>query len=235
MVVGRFDHLHHWVPSLENAVAAYTQAGFPIVLGGVHPGRGTHNAQWETAPHFVELMAVHDAVEAAQGWRGAWPQIANILSRGGGAGRFAVEVDDLTPVVARLHSLGVPVRDPIIGSIKHPDGSVGTWSLAPLLDAPPWAPFFTNYGDTKEARARGRHRAASRWRISTLTIATPKPLESASWLARVVDGEVAGDRVDVGGVAFAFTRGEADRITHVGLNGPGVPAVSIHGLVFTSA
>ena len=40
----QFDHLMHWVPSLDAAVADYQALGFTVQPGGQHPGSGTHNA-----------------------------------------------------------------------------------------------------------------------------------------------------------------------------------------------
>ncbi len=176
----RFDHLQHWVPDLNEAIAAYRRLGFPIEIGGRHPGRGTHNAQWESRPHFIELIAVRDRDEAMRGWGPSWPQINGLLEVGGGAGRFAVEVEDLAPIVARLRADGFTDRDPLVGTIALPDGTTVSWSLAPMTGAPAWAPFFTNYGDTPEERQRGRERAASPWQVKSLRIETADVASAAA-------------------------------------------------------
>jgi hypothetical protein len=232
--VGHFDHLQHWVPDLAAGVAAYNQLGFPITPGGRHPGRGTHNAQWESRPHFIELIAVVDRREATQGWGPAWPQIEKLLETGGGASRFGVEVDDLPPVVARLRRAGVAVRDPLIGTVAHPDGTTGSWSLAPLTGAPPWAPFFTNYGSTPVERLRGRERAPSPWRITALQIETTEPLVSSRWMAQVLNARAdvreGAPMVRFGDVTFAFVAGGRERIVEIVLDGPDPPTGEIHGL-----
>lgn len=237
--VGRFDHLQHWVPDLDDAVGAYEQLGFAITSGGRHPGRGTHNAQWESRPHFIELIAVHDRDEASRGWGPAWPHIDRLLVGGGGANRFAVEVDDLAPVVAGLREAGFGVRDPMVGTIALPDGAIGSWSLASLIAAPPWAPFFTNYGATPTERQRGRERVSSPWRINTLRIETPELAGSAEWMARVLNGRVElrdGElRVPFGDVTFAFTTGPADRIVEIELDGQEPPIGEIHRLRYRAS
>ena len=40
----RIDHVMMCVPDLQRGIDAYTRIGFNIHPGGVHPGRGTHNA-----------------------------------------------------------------------------------------------------------------------------------------------------------------------------------------------
>ncbi len=40
----RIDHVMICVANLEQGIEAYTRLGFNIYPGGVHTGRGTHNA-----------------------------------------------------------------------------------------------------------------------------------------------------------------------------------------------
>src|SRR5262245_45239209 len=40
----RIDHVMICVPDLRQGIETYSKLGFNVYSGGVHPGRGTHNA-----------------------------------------------------------------------------------------------------------------------------------------------------------------------------------------------
>ena len=54
----QFDHLVHWVPSLDAAVRDYRALGFTVQPGGQHRGSGTYNAVWRLDTRYIELIAV---------------------------------------------------------------------------------------------------------------------------------------------------------------------------------
>ena len=114
----RFDHLMHWVPDLDQAIKAYRDLGFPVQRGGQHPGLGTHNAVWRSPPAYLELLGVRDRSEAAAAIGAHWPRLEALLASGGGAGRFAVHVENVQAVVDMLRSEGIDVSDPRPGSAK---------------------------------------------------------------------------------------------------------------------
>ena len=179
-----FDHLMHWVPDLEAAIAAYGELGFTLAPQiGQHPGRGTHNTAWRTGAAYIELIGVRDQAEAEHARGPDWPPIDALLRAGGGAGAFAVLVADVTATVARLREQGLPVTDPRPGSVTRADGTVGEWSLAVLREGPPWRPFFINYGMDPAAWAE-RWRALGfprdPWLLDHLVIETPDPDGSAA-------------------------------------------------------
>ena len=60
--VVQFDHLVHWVPSLDAAVQGYRALGFTVQSGGRHSGSGTHNAAWRLDTRYIELIAVCDVL-----------------------------------------------------------------------------------------------------------------------------------------------------------------------------
>ena len=105
----RFDHLMHWVPDLDQAIKAYGDLGFPVQRGGQHPGLGTHNAVWRSPPAYLELIGVRDRSEAAAAMGAHWPRLEALLASGGGAGRFAVHVENVQAVVDMLQSEGIDV------------------------------------------------------------------------------------------------------------------------------
>ena len=49
----RIDHVMICVPDLAQGIDAYTRVGFNIDLGGVHTGRGTHNAIAFTGEEYL--------------------------------------------------------------------------------------------------------------------------------------------------------------------------------------
>ena len=109
----RFDHLMHWVPDLEAAIARCTELGFPPQRGG-RIGDHLHNGVWVGREmEYVELISVVDL----EAWRHGSARPARRLPRGrmlagGGALQFAFEVDDLAAVVADVRRRGVVCATP---------------------------------------------------------------------------------------------------------------------------
>jgi catechol 2,3-dioxygenase-like lactoylglutathione lyase family enzyme len=234
----QFDHVVHWVPSLDAAVRDYQALGFTVQPGGQHPGSGTYNAAWRLDTRYIELIAVCDEPVARAGIGPGWPEIEATLRAGGGALAFGVLVDDVTATVADLRSRGIRVDDPQAGSIRRTDGSTGVWHYAALQDRPGWAPFFINYGlpiDQWTARSRDQGFPKDPWALHGVTVQVPDPAASASWLGNVFALDVArigqdAAEVRLPGCAITFACGPADRITAVVLTGPGAPQGSVAGL-----
>ena len=66
----RVDHLMICVPDLERGTEQYRRMGFNIQPGGVHPGRGTHNAIAFNEEEYLELLAIRDPAEERAAERG---------------------------------------------------------------------------------------------------------------------------------------------------------------------
>jgi hypothetical protein len=98
----RIDHVIYATTDLA-AAAARAEAGLGVaaVPGGRHDGIGTHNMIVPLGGGYVELLAVVDADEAAGSSLGAAIQ-ARIATHGDGLFAWAVAVDDVAPVAARL-------------------------------------------------------------------------------------------------------------------------------------
>ncbi len=56
----RIDHVVIGVPDLDIGIETYTRLGFNVYPGGVHPGRGTHNAISLNEDDYLELLSVRD-------------------------------------------------------------------------------------------------------------------------------------------------------------------------------
>lgn len=131
----RIDHVMICVSSLAEGIDAYTRLGFNVYPGGVHPGKGTHNAIAFHGEDYLELMSISDKDEylsarAAAG--GTGPSLVDFLSRGGGFRYAVVQSDDLAADVAAMRQRGVDVGDPTGGARRTPAGQDLRWKMAAL-------------------------------------------------------------------------------------------------------
>src|SRR5436190_11987229 len=120
----RIDHVMICVPDLARGIEQYSRMGFNIQPGGVHPGKGTHNAIALNDEDYIELLAVRDAAEyAASGKPGTWNTgLTDFIAAGGGIRYLALQSDDLTAEVAAMRSRGIEVSDAIDGSRRTATG-----------------------------------------------------------------------------------------------------------------
>jgi len=125
------DHVMICVPDLEEGMAAYTRMGFNVHPGGVHPGRGTHNAIAFFERDYLEVLGLRDRAEyvAAAGPGGG---LLEFLERGGGLRYIAVQSDDLDADVAAMRRRGVDVTDPSEGGRRTPGGVELRWKASRL-------------------------------------------------------------------------------------------------------
>jgi catechol 2,3-dioxygenase-like lactoylglutathione lyase family enzyme len=234
----RFDHLMHWVPDLEAAVARCTELGFPPQRGG-RIGDHMHNAMWLCRElEYIELISVVDLEDWRHGPRGpfAASREAAILA-GGGALQFAFEVDDLEAVVADVRRRDIAIRDPAAGSIRYQSGDTAGWETAWVDEGPGWRPFFIRYPrryDERLASRRLQQPPPPDWSFRAVVLETPDPPAAAAWLARLlgvrstlVDGNL---EVAAVGCAVRFTHGPADRITRIVLDGTQGPVGDVFGV-----
>jgi catechol 2,3-dioxygenase-like lactoylglutathione lyase family enzyme len=229
----RFDHLMHWVPDLDRAIAEYAALGFSIERGGQHPGGGTHNAIWRCPPAYLELIGVRDETEAIAAMGTYWPALNALLASGGGAGRFGVHVESVEADIVRLRNEGISVTDARPGSAKLDNGISVTWVSAGVVDGPPWAPFFIKYGTSMPERTdHVRATKIPRWVVDRLVVETRDPQVSAEWLARVLGTtrQPGTATVVLEGANVEFRQGESGRVTNVLLRGNNPPSGAIAGL-----
>ena len=127
------------VPDLQAGIDAYTRLGFNVHPGGVHPGRGTHNAIAFHQHDYLELLGLRDRAEylAAAGAAGSGGGLLEFLARGGGMRYVALESDDLAADVAAMRRRGVEVSDPTDGRRRTVSGQELRWMSARLGDALP--------------------------------------------------------------------------------------------------
>ena len=123
------DHLVLAASSLDvGCRAVETLTGVAPVLGGVHPGAGTHNALLSLGPPtYLEVIAR----DPAQADAPPSPLVPEDLGDEPRLVAFAVGCDDIDAAVAALRAAGVTDAGDPYGMARHrPDGSVLSWRVA---------------------------------------------------------------------------------------------------------
>jgi catechol 2,3-dioxygenase-like lactoylglutathione lyase family enzyme len=131
----RIDHVMICVPDLAQAIEQYTKLGFNMHPGGIHPGRGTHNAIAFNQDDYVELLAIRDQAEyqAAAARAGRTDSgLADFIAAGGGIRFIIVQSDDLAADVSAMRARGVDVGDPQDGGRRTSAGLELRWKAAVL-------------------------------------------------------------------------------------------------------
>jgi catechol 2,3-dioxygenase-like lactoylglutathione lyase family enzyme len=160
-VLTGIDHLMICVRDLEEGRAAYARMGFNVHPGGVHPGRGTHNAIAFFERDYLEVMGVRDRAEYVAA-AGAGGGLLEFLERGGGLRYIAVQSDDLDADVAAMRRRGVEVTDPGEGGRRTPGGVELRWKSSRLGAADELPIFFIQHltplaERRKQAPGAGEH------------------------------------------------------------------------------
>ena len=130
MIIG-IDHITISVADLDEGGACYRRLGFNVQPGGVHAGRGTHNALARNSADYLELLAIRDEAEyrAVSRSGGAF---ARFIADGGGIYAIALASDDLVADVAAMRARGAAISDPVDGARTTPEGSELRWRFAAL-------------------------------------------------------------------------------------------------------
>jgi len=126
-VLTTIDHVMIGVPDLARGIDTYTRLGFSIHPGGVHPGKGTHNAIAFFQEDYLELVSVWDREQHL-----ASANLVAFLALGGGLGYVVIQSDDLDADVAAMRTRGVDVGDPEEGGRRTPGGLELRWKVATL-------------------------------------------------------------------------------------------------------
>ena len=130
MITG-IDHITIGVADLDEGSARYRRLGFNVQPGGVHAGRGTHNAiAWNNAD-YLELLAIRDEDEysAVSSSGGAF---ARFIKAGGGIYAIALASNDLAADVAAMRARGATISDPVDGARTTPEGRTLRWRFSAL-------------------------------------------------------------------------------------------------------
>lgn len=185
----RIDHVMICVDDLPHAIEAYTRMGFNIYPGGVHAGKGTHNAIAFHREDYLELLAVRDraAYVAASGPGGG---LLEFLARGGGLRYIAVQSDELVADVAAMRRRGVDVSEPAEGERRTPGGQELRWKVARLGPDNPLPLLFVQHLTPLHARLRQVPRAGDHPNgvlgLERAYIAVPDVVSAAQLYSRVL-------------------------------------------------
>jgi len=124
------DHLIIGCRNLAEGIALVEkQTGVRATFGGVHPGRGTHNALLGLGERrYLEILAP-DPEQKSQTWFAE----LNALSEPRLVG-WAAHASDIDAFAHRLHEAGIACTGPTEGSRTRPDGQVLRWRTVNLED-----------------------------------------------------------------------------------------------------
>jgi catechol 2,3-dioxygenase-like lactoylglutathione lyase family enzyme len=152
----RIDHLMICDPDLAQATDSYRRLGFNVQPGGVHPGKGTHNAIALNDEDYLELLAIRDPAEdsAAEAQAGRFRRERAAFIAAGGGIRYAVlQSDDLEADVRAMRGRGVDVSD-IVDGRRRQGGQEFRWKSALLGPENPLPLFFIQHLTPMEERRR---------------------------------------------------------------------------------
>lgn len=138
--IAQLDHLVVGVADLMRAVTEFEeQTGVKAVMGGEHPGIGTHNALVSLGDGaYLELIAVKPGADA--------PQYASLRSLTQPTPMmWAVTYFDLAAITAVLAKGGFKPTTTQPGSRKTPAGSLLEWEVFGLEGSFAGAPFFIRW------------------------------------------------------------------------------------------
>lgn len=148
------------VRDLDKGIDAYTRIGFNVHAGGIHTGKGTHNAIAFNEDDYLELMSIRDRSEYLSSSPAGG--LVEFLERGGGLRYVAVQSDDLAADVAAMRARGIDVSDTIDAGRRTPAGQELRWKAATLGPRNPLPIFFIQHLTSLQERRRqvpgaGRH------------------------------------------------------------------------------
>ena len=185
-ILTRIDHVMICVDDLQKGVDAYTRIGFDVKPGGVHTGRGTHNAIAFNQDDYLELMSVRDRNE----YLASSPQggLLDFLARGGGFRYVAVQSNDLAADVAAMRARGVDVTDAAEGGRRTPAGKALRWKSASLGARNTLPIFFIEHLTSLEERRgpRAGHHPNGALRVDRVYIAVSNVASAAETYSRVL-------------------------------------------------
>jgi len=153
----RIDHVMICVPDLQRGIEQYRRMGFDIHPGGVHTGKGTHNAIAFNREDYIELLAICDRTEHEAEARtpgSSRAGLAEFIAVGGGMRYVILQSDDLAADVAAMRRRGVDVGDAYDAGRRTPDGRELRWKAASLGPKNPLPIFFIQHVTPVEERRR---------------------------------------------------------------------------------
>jgi catechol 2,3-dioxygenase-like lactoylglutathione lyase family enzyme len=237
----RIDHVMICVPELAAGIEQYRKLGFNMHPGGVHPGKGTHNAIAFNQDDYIELLALHDRAEYEQ----ASPSLRRddgglpaFLAAGGGIRYIIIQSDDLEADVQAMRGRGAEVSDILAGSRRTPAGLQLSWKAAVLGASNPLPLFFIQHLTPIETRRAqipgGSSHPNGVQRLERAYIVTPDAKRTAAEYAKVLGmpepklqqgtvimSDMAVFQVGATGLGIAQPYADGPAATALGGRGPG--------------
>jgi hypothetical protein len=132
-IPGCLDHLILGASDLAGGIEFVERhTGVRAALGGVHPGRGTHNALLSLGPRcYLEILAP-DPNQPTLAWFRNLQQLTEPRLVG-----WMVRPGDLVALAEGLRQSGIACEPPRESSRQRPDGRTLRWKLLRLASEPP--------------------------------------------------------------------------------------------------
>ena len=124
------DHLILGASDLPRGIQFIEQrTGVRAAFGGVHPGRGTHNALLSLGPRcYLEILAP-DPEQQTLAWFCTLPELTEPRLVG-----WMLHPANLAPLAERLREADIACNGPVEGSRQRPNGRTLRWKLLRLAD-----------------------------------------------------------------------------------------------------
>lgn len=161
------DHIVVGVADLATAIDEFErQTGVRPVIGGEHPGRGTHNALVSLGgPTYLEIFAAVPGADTPN------YEALRYLTKPTPI-LWAVAVQDIPAAATELQAAGFATTTPEPGSRKTPSGSVLEWETFGLTSQPDGAPFFIRW---KPGTPHPATTSPGGCKLERFTVRTPNP------------------------------------------------------------
>lgn len=227
-----FDHLHHWVPSMDEALTEYRAIGFSVIDLGVQ------SAGYRWAGAFLGL-ACFELFEVVD-WerlRGAAPTLAarveRLLEQGGGVTKLFFGVPEMEAALGLLDRQGL--ERPALSRIDS--GEHGIWTLATLEPEAPVQIVLSDCSLPPAERAAKLESLGVREparRPGEILLGCPDPAGKAAWFGirtGVAPEPLSGGRyrLPVPGGSLLLGPGR-ERVEAVSLDGSDGPEALVGGL-----
>ncbi|MEP9393250.1 VOC family protein [Gordonia sp. VNQ95] len=234
-----FDHLIHWVPDLDDAMAKYGAVGLTTRPALTMPG--FRNAAWGVDDErYVELATVDDwnAVRTSK-YAGSLEILKPVVDAVDASGlvTFAVDVPDARVIARQLLEAGRDVDEIEVYLEDRGAGFVEVF----VRDAPTYFPFFITYSPPRAEIGRMRAEYRQTQGISldgapdlvALLIRSVDPYTEAQHLAELVGCPVRGTTVALPGAEVRFERGAEPGLHGIVVRGLGNAPTAIEMLGMT--
>jgi len=188
----RIDHVTICVPDLPQGIEQYRKLGFNVYEGGVHAGKGTHNAIAFNHDDYIELLAIRDQAEYQKsGGKAGIPggTLPEFVAAGGGIRYIVIQSDNLAADVSAMRKRGVDVGDAVEGGRRAPGGQELSWKTALLGPGNPLPILFIEQltpveGRRKQVPSAGNHPNGV-YKLERAYIVTPDAEAAAAIYAKV--------------------------------------------------